>query len=131
MSEIYLDKFCSKKTITDTPEWRYFKKLGNNAMAKSNKRITNIINRIDNDISLRRYPKYYQIQNFIEYKILFKYINENHCEYELLWSYSSDSEMNKLNKIIRGDYYCCRDCDYPVKFVNVKIPCLYCYLCKK
>lgn len=39
-------------------------------------------------------------------------------------------ERNKLDKIIEGNYDCCRDCDSPMVFINKKIPVRYCYLYK-
>ncbi len=50
--------------------------------------------------------------------------------YELLWHHDYNIKTNKLDKIIKGDYYCCRDCDGPMKFINKKILVMYCYFYK-
>ncbi len=50
--------------------------------------------------------------------------------YELLYHHDDNIKTNKLDKIIEGDYYCCRDCDRPMKFINKKIQVMYCYFYK-
>jgi hypothetical protein len=47
--------------------------------------------------------------------------------YELLYHHDDNIKTNKLDKIIEGDYDCCKDCDRPMKFINKKTPVMYCY----
>ena len=45
----------------------------------------------------------------IEYNII-----KNYCK-----TFNTNGlEMNKLSKIIQGDYYCCKDCYTPMKFIK-------------
>jgi len=99
---------------------------------KSEKRVDEIKNRISNDIAKNNFNKKYQIKSFIEYKLIKAFCETLDIKkYELLWcnSFNNDPQlkMNKLVKIIEGNYYCCKDCDRPMKFINEKTNVLYCY----
>jgi len=126
------DKKGKKKQKTSLAEKNYFTILNNNMIKKSEKRVNEIKNRILNDIEKNNFKKKYQIKSFIEYKLL-----KTFCEtldtknFELLWcnyfNIGTQLKMNKLVKIMEGDYYCCRDCDRPMTFKNEKTNALYCY----
>lgn len=137
------NKQLTKKYKVERREREYLEKLNENMIKKSEKRVSDIKTRILNDISVNNFSKKYQIKSFIEYKQLKTFCKTlNIQEYELLWCNSlakpSDNpdnpnhvlKMNKLEKIIEGDYSCCRDCDKPMKFINRKTNVLYCYFYK-
>jgi hypothetical protein len=112
-------------------ETKYFKILNDNMIKNSQKRIENIKIRITNDINKNNFTKKYQINSRDEYNILVDFYKTlNIDKYELLWCNDMNLERNKLDKIIEGDYDCCRDCDRPMVFVNKKIPVRYCYFYK-
>ena len=133
-----LNDFLYKKSGTKIPHWEmkqieinYFKTLNSKMMEKSAKRIDEIKKRITNDISKNNYTKKYQINGFLEFKNLENFVkNLNLNNHELLWCHDNKIEKNKLDKIIEGDYFCCRDCDKPMKFINKKVKVMYCYFYK-
>lgn len=117
-----------KTNRTSKPEERYFKKINENMVLKSIKRIDDIKERILNDVSKNCYNRKYQIQNEMEYKIIKEYVIQlNIHNYNMLWHHDMIITRNKLFKIIQGDYSCC---DTPMKFINIKKPVMYCYFYK-
>ena len=112
-------------------EKRIFNNLNKNMINKSLIRIEEIKKRIINDVNKNNFNKKYQIKSFIEYEIIKDYCKKNIQKYNLYYMHDDTIEMNKLDKILRGDYYCCRDCDTPMKYINKKIPVMYCYLYNK
>lgn len=64
----------------------------------------------------------YQIKNFIEYKQLRDYFKifdlKGHTP---AWCNDKNGlKMNKLEKIIGGNYFCCGECNTPMTFINKK-----------
>lgn len=116
-------------------QYRQFAYISDKMIAKSNNRIKEIEKRIYNDVCKGEYSKRYQIKSHIEYKKLKEYcktiLNDRLDKYELEIVNDPSIAMNKLNKIIDGNYICCSDCSTQMKFVNVKIPVIYCHLVKK
>jgi hypothetical protein len=95
------------------------------------KRIADIKSRIKKDLDKNCLNKKYQIKSRIEYDNIRKW-----CEiidmkgHKLLWHHDRNLMINKLDKIIEGNYFCCKECDSPMIFVNQKVPVMYCYLSK-
>ena len=112
-------------------EKRHFRMLNENMTKKSTDRINTLKERISNDLLKKTFDKKYQVNSHIEYKILREYIDTLNSNYELLWVYDNKVHKNKLDKIYRGDYSCCRSCDSHMIFVNKNIPVIHCYLYKK
>ena len=127
------NRYGGKKQYWDVIfiEKKYFKIINDNMIKKSTKRISDIKERIIKDIKKNNFTKKYQITSLYEYNCIKDYINELDIDinYELLWCHG-DQQMNKLDKIIEGDYTCCRDCDRPMKFINKKTYVIYCYFSK-
>ena len=111
-------------------EKRIFNNLNKNMINKSLIRIEEIKKRITNDINKNNFNKKYQIKSLIEYKIIKDYCKEIIPNYNLYYIHDDNIKMNILDKIIRGNYYCCRDCDTSMTFINKKTPVIYCYLYK-
>lgn len=128
------DKLGNKKPTSKLSkiETCYFNLLNNNTNIKSQNRINNLKIRIQKDIEKNIFTKKYQIKSFFEYKIIEDFVKMLEVkEYKLLFEKNKNGfEMNKLDKIIEGDYYCCRDCDTPMRFINKKTPVLYCCFSK-
>ena len=129
-------KYGNKKQFNDPVEENYFDLLNMKMIEKSNKRIDEIVKRIQNDVSKNNFKKFYQVKSFIEYKKIKEFVKKlNINGYEFLWCNSANDgeilKMNKLEKIIEGNYYCCQDCDTPMSFVNKKTQVIYCYFYKK
>jgi len=130
------NKYGNKKQFNDPVEENYFDLLNMKMIEKSNKRIDEIVKRIQNDVSKNNFKKFYQVKSFIEYKKIKEFVKTlNINGYEFLWCNSANDgeilKMNKLEKIIEGNYYCCQDCDTPMSFVNKKTQVIYCYFYKK
>jgi hypothetical protein len=125
------NRFGGKKPVykINRIEKDYFKTLSIRMEDKSNKRITDIQRRILNDISKNIYNKKYQIKGLTEYEFIKKWSERVDTKgYELLWHHDETGlQMNKLDKIIEGDYIC----DKPMIFINKKSPVIYCYFTKK
>ena len=114
-------------------EKAYFAKLNTNMLAKSLKRIEEIKLRIMNDLIKGSFNKNYQVRSHIEYWKLRAYLVEKGFmpnDYEFLWQHGPE-KTSKLDRVIEGNYYCCQDCDRPLKFVNKSIPVIYCYWHRK
>lgn len=115
-------------------EKKYFDVLNQKMVEKSNKRIDELQKRLLSDISKNNFNKKYQVKSMFEYYTLKKFVENNESintkGYEFLWCHG-DKLMNKLDKIICGNYFCCRDCDNPMIFVNKKVYVLFCYFYKK
>ncbi len=98
-------------------------------LAKSQKRIEELKLRIMNDINKGSFNKNYQVRSHIEYWKLRAYLVEKGFipdDYEFLWK-NGPENTSKLDRVIEGNYYCCRDCDRPMKFINRFIPVIFCY----
>ena len=122
---------CSKPNHTNYIQKEYFKKLNINMIKKSQERIENIKRRIINDINKNSFNKKYQIKSFYEYKLIKDFCKSYDMKgYELLYHHDDNIKTNKLDKIIEGDYDCCKDCDRPMKFINKKVLVMYCYFYK-
>jgi hypothetical protein len=113
-------------------EKEYVDLLSKNMINKSSKRVKDIKKRIQNDLEKGNFTKKYQISSRYEYHIINDFCKTlNMKGYELYWCCSGNGSMkNKLDRIIEGNYFCCRDCDQPMTFVNKKVPVMYCYLSK-
>ena len=112
-------------------EKRYFKVLNENMINKSLKRIEGIKIRIKNDSIQGTLDKKYQIKSYIEYEIIKDYCKNVVPNYNLFFCQDLNVKTNVLDKIIKGDYSCCKGCDTPMKFINKQNNVLYCYLSKK
>jgi hypothetical protein len=111
-------------------EKEYLNTLKKNMIEKSNKRVEEIKIRIVNDLNKNNFNKKYQVSSRYEYNIIKEFCKTLDMKgYELLW-HCGDVNKNKLDKIIEGDYSCCKDCDRPMIFVNKMVPVMYCYLYK-
>jgi hypothetical protein len=134
-SNFIYDRFGHKKPSYKISEIEknYFKALNTKMEDKSLNRIYNIKLRIKNDLDKNSFPKKYQIKSMSEYKIIKKFCETLDMKgYELLWCNDENGlKMNKLDKIIEGDYDCCKECDRPMIFINKKVPIIYCYFYKK
>jgi len=112
-------------------EKEYLKNLSIKRDDKSLRRVSEIKLRIVNDLNKNAFNKKYQIQSFCEYNIIKDWCKTKDMKgYELLWHSDKDVKRNQLYKIIEGDYFCCRDCDRPMTFVQRQVPVKYCYLSK-
>jgi hypothetical protein len=151
MTSFLLDKlydFNDEKTnINEINHFNYYsginkvKELTNKAIVKSNKRIVDIKQRIENDITKNNYGKYYQIKSLHEYKILNDVVNEKNIKHELHHTNKIKNQilcMNKVDKITNNSVMygeCEFDLvkkDYPIlEFYSHKIPTLYCFFQKK
>ena len=129
LTNFLYDKIGNKKKNISRIEKDYFRVINENMINKSSKRIDDIKVRIKNDISKNIFNKKYQIKSIFEYKIIKDFCQSLDINYyELCWcNDDNDLKMNKLKKIIEGNYYCCRDCDSPMTFINGKTNVLYCY----
>jgi len=129
------DKFGSRiRAYNPSPvENKYFEIINDNMKKKSEKRLESIKKRIVNDINKNNYVKKYQISSRFEYERIKEFVNTlNIDKYEFLWHADQNGvERNKLYRIIEGDYTCCRDCDRPMTFKNIKTFVRYCYFYKK
>ena len=126
------DRFNNKKPHykMSEVEKNYFKLLNVKMNDKSANRISHIQDRIIKDISNNCFNKKYQVKSIGEYKYIKKFIEDRKItNYEFLWCHGEE-KMNKLDKIIEGDYDCCRDCDRPMIFINKKVSVIYCYFYK-
>lgn len=114
LTNFLYDKIGNKKKNISRIEKDYFRVINENMINKSSKRI--------DDIKVR-------IKSIFEYKIIKDFCQSLDINYyELCWcNNDNDLKMNKLNKIIKGNYYCCRDCDSSMTFINGKTNVLYCY----
>lgn len=113
-------------------EEKYFKIISQNMINKSLNRVNNIKKRISNDVSKQNFNKKYQIKSLYEYNEIKKFYQTlNIKNYELCLQFDENIKTNKLKQIIEGHYYCCKDCDRPMKFINEKIDVLYCCFKKK
>ena len=70
-----------------------------------------------------------QDKNFIEYKQLKDYCKTFDLKgHTPAWCNDKNGlKMNKLEKIIGGNYFCCRECNTPMTFINKKIDVMYFY----
>lgn len=128
------DKYGNQKDYykMHSVEKGYLKYLSIKMDDKSLKRIADIKLRIIKDINKNTFNRKYQIKSHHEYKIIKEFCKTlDMKEYELLWHHDENGlKMNKLDKIIEGDFYCCRDCDSPMTFINKKTNVIYCYFYK-
>jgi hypothetical protein len=110
----------------------YFKVLNENMIAKSKNRVDIIKKRLQNDVNKNTFDKKYQIKSLHEYNILKEFCKTlNTKGYEVLWHCDMNGlKMNKLERIIEGDYSCCRDCDRPMIFTEKKVYVIYLYFSK-
>ena len=107
----------------------YLNKINANMINKSKKRVDDIKIKIQKDISKNNFTKMYQIKSFIEYKQIRDYCKTFDLkDHTPAWCNDKNGlKMNKLEKIIVGNYFCCRECDTPMTFINKKIDIMYFY----
>jgi len=128
------DKFGVKKDYyrMSTIEKEYLKNLSIKRDDKSLRRVSDIKLRIKNNLNKNCFNKRYQIQSFYEYNMIKDFCKTiDTKDYELLWHDDYNFKRNQLYKIIEGDYFCCKDCDRPMEFIQRQVPVKYCYLSKK
>jgi hypothetical protein len=77
--------------------------------------------------------KKYQIRSFDEYYKLKEFCKTLDAKgYEFLWCHDGNEvKTNQLYKIIEGNYFCCKDCDRPMKFISRPVLVKYGYFHKK
>jgi hypothetical protein len=112
-------------------EEKYFKVLNENMINNSLQRIESTKLRIKNDITKGCYNKKYQIKSHIEYNLTKRYCEEIVPDYNLNLCYDLNVKTNVLDKIYRGHFFCCKECDIPITFINKQTNVLYCHLSKK
>ena len=132
--DLLYDRFGGKKDYyrMSRIEKEYLKTLSIKRDDKSLKRVADIKLRIVNDVNKNNFTRKYQIKSHHEYESIKEFCKTiNTKGYELLLHHDENGlKMNKLDKIIEGDYSCCKDCDRPMKFINKKTAVIYCYFYK-
>ncbi len=110
----------------------YLKTLTIRMEDKALKRIADIKTRLQNDLTKNSFMRKYQIKSRYEYNSIKEFCKSLDMKgYELLWHNDMNGiKTNKLDKIIEGNYFCCRECDTPMTFINKMVPVMYCYLSK-
>jgi hypothetical protein len=132
--DLLYDRFGNQKSYykMSVYEKEYLKKLSIKMDDKSLTRVANIKLRIKNDLDKNNFTKKYQIKSKYEYNMIKKYCETIDMKgYDLLLENDMNGLMtNKLDKIIEGNYFCCKECDRPMTFIKNKVPVMYCYLSK-
>lgn len=132
----FVDKFKKKIEYENVhPRTiKYLEKSEKRMLENSAKRVEDIKIRMKKDVDISKQQaknKLYQIQSHHEFRQLQKFCKDEFSFFELLWKYDENGvQTNQVDKIIEGDFYCCRDCGYHATIKNKKTPVLYCYFHK-
>ena len=115
---------------------KYFEKIIDNSIIKSNKRIDGLKLRIKKDIDKNDFSKHYQVNNMFEFNILRKYVNDEfgskyfftYCNF--IGDDSKNLHKNKLKMIIGSEQADYASDDEKIEFINEKVNVIYAYFFK-
>lgn len=118
--------------ITKTSDYNQLERIAARATNKAEKRISMILNNLQNLLNKPQQisHKKYQIHGFYDFKQISKRIAimDEFKGYTLGYSFDKHIEKNTLSKIYGAEIDCCRECDSPMSFANIKEPVMYCFL---